>query len=394
MPIPTTRPSSMTTIWSACGDRRNALRHNHHRRIGGHLAQRGADSGVGVHIERREGVVEQVDGRPADDRARDRQPLPLPAGEVDAALGYRHAQPVGVGADEVVGRRHPQRLPHLVVGRIGLAVAQVLGDRAGEQVAALRHQADRRPQLLGVVVANVDAVDAHRPAGDVVQPADQRYQCRLARTGRAHDGRCRAGSCRQRNILQHSTVSTGIAERRRFQADLAVDGGGTHRVFGAGDAWRRGQHLADPFGAHRRARQQHQHERRQQHGHQDLHEVGQERDQRAHLHLAGVDPQAAEPDQRDAGNVDHQRGHRQHQRLPAACVERGVGQRLIGLGESVALEGFPRERADHADARELLAHHSVDAVDQPLHAPEDRQQVRHDPVVGDRQHRHADEQQP
>ena len=62
--------------------------------------------------------------------------------------------------------------------------------------------------------------------------------------------------------------------------------------------------------------------------------------------------------------------------------------------ESVALERLPRERADHPDARKLFAHHPVDAVDQPLHAAEDGQQVRHDPVVGERQHRNADQQQP
>ena len=191
------------------GDRRNALRHNDHRRVRGDLAQRGADPRVGVDVERGERVVEQVDRRPADHRARDRQPLPLPAGEVDAALRDPHLQPVGVGADEVVGRRHPQRLPHLVVGRVGLAVAQVVGDRAGEQVAPLRHQADRRPQLLGVVVADVDAVDEHRAAGDVVQPADQRDQRRLARTGRPDDGR---GGARSRRSAKHPAAQ---GDRRR-----------------------------------------------------------------------------------------------------------------------------------------------------------------------------------
>jgi hypothetical protein len=142
-------------------------------------------------------------------------------------------------------------------------------------------------------------------------------------------------------------------------------------VLRAGDARRGGQHLGDPFGAHRRARQQHQHERRQQHGHQDLHEIGQERDQRAHLHLTVVDPQAAEPDQRDAGDIDHQRGDRQHQRLPAAGFQSGVRQRLVRNAESVAFEGFPGERPDHPDAGELLAHHPIDAVDLPLQPPED-----------------------
>ncbi len=66
----------------------------------------------------------------------------------------------------------------------------------------------------------------------------------------------------------------------------------------------------------------------------------------------------------------------------------------LAVSESVALERLTGERADHPDARELLAHHAVDAVDEPLHAPEDRQQVRHDPVVGHREHRHADQKQP
>ena len=85
---------------------------------------------------------------------------------------------------------------------------------------------------------------------------------------------------------------------------------------------------------------------------------------------------------------------RQHQRLPAARFHHGVRECLVGLRESVALERFPGECADHPDTGELFAHDPVDAVDQPLHAPEDRQQVRHDPVVGGRQDRHADQEQP
>ena len=153
----------MTITWSASATVEIRCDDDDDRRVGGHLAQGGAHPGVGVHVERRERVVEQVDGRPADDGAGDRQPLTLAAGEVDAALGHAHVQAVGVGADETVGRSHPQRLPHLVVGRIGLAVAQVVGDRAGEQVAALRHQPDRRPQLFDVVAPHVDAVDAAPP---------------------------------------------------------------------------------------------------------------------------------------------------------------------------------------------------------------------------------------
>ena len=55
-----------------------------------------------------------------------------------------------------------ERLPQLVVGGVGVGVAQVAGDRAGEQVRLLGHQADAAPQQLGVEVADVDAVDEHR----------------------------------------------------------------------------------------------------------------------------------------------------------------------------------------------------------------------------------------
>lgn len=87
-------------------DRRNALGDNDHRGVGGHLAQGCADSGVGVDVQGGEGIVEQIDRGPPDHRARDRQPLTLTAGEVDAALGNPHAQAIGMGAHEVIGGRH------------------------------------------------------------------------------------------------------------------------------------------------------------------------------------------------------------------------------------------------------------------------------------------------
>ncbi len=374
--------------------RRNALGHNDHRRTRGRFAQGGPYPCVGVHVERREGVVEQVDGGPADDRPRDGQPLTLTAGEIDAALGDSHVQTVRMGADEIIGGGHLQRVPHVVFGGIGLAVAQVVRHGAGEQIAALRNQADRRPELLGVEVANVDAVDAYRTGRHVVHPADQRYERGFAGTRGADDRRRRTRLGRQRNILEHWALGAGVAERRCLQPDLASNRLRPDRLRGAGDLRLGGQHLGDPFSAHARTRNDHEDERRQQHRHQDLHEVGQERDQGADLHLPGVDPQAAEPDQRDAGDVDDQRGHRQHQRLPAARFHHGVRECLVDGRESVALERFTGERPDHPDTGELFAHDPVDVVDQPLHAPEDRQQVRHDPVVGHGQDRHADQEQP
>ena len=77
------------------------LRDDDHRGVGGHRPQRGPQPGVGGQVERGERVVEQVDLRPADQRPGDRQPLPLTAGDVGAALGDRRVQPARHLLDEV-----------------------------------------------------------------------------------------------------------------------------------------------------------------------------------------------------------------------------------------------------------------------------------------------------
>ena len=142
-------------------NRRNALGNNHDRGIRRLLPKRGAHPCIGSHVERGEGIVEEVDGGPADDRTRDGQPLPLSTREIDAALRDAHGQSVGVVAHEAIGGRHPHRVPHLVLGRVSFAVAQIVGDGAGEQISTLWYHADRRPQLLGIEVAHVDSVHAH-----------------------------------------------------------------------------------------------------------------------------------------------------------------------------------------------------------------------------------------
>ena len=86
-----------------------------------------------------------------------------------------------MAAHEVGGLGDLERLPQLVVGGVGLAVAQVAGDGAGEQVRLLGHEADAAPQQLGVEVAHVDAVDEHAARGGVEQAGDQVEQRRLAR---------------------------------------------------------------------------------------------------------------------------------------------------------------------------------------------------------------------
>ena len=124
--------------------------------------QGGPQAGVGGQVEGRERVVEEVDLGLAHEGPGDGQPLALAARHVRAALGDAGVEAARHGGDEVAGLGDLERLPHLLVGGVGLAVAEVAGHRAGEQVRLLRHEPDAAPQQLGLEVADVDAVDQHR----------------------------------------------------------------------------------------------------------------------------------------------------------------------------------------------------------------------------------------
>ena len=71
--------------------------------------QRRAQARVGARVEGRERVVEQVDLGSAHDRPGDGQALPLPAGEVGAALRDGRVEPVGQALDEVARLRDLER---------------------------------------------------------------------------------------------------------------------------------------------------------------------------------------------------------------------------------------------------------------------------------------------
>ena len=80
----------------------------------------------------------------------DRFAPPWVTGRLEALLHLAH---------EGVGLGDPQGVPQLVVGRVGLAEAEVAGDRAVEQERLLGDQADPRPDVVLAHLANVDAVD-------------------------------------------------------------------------------------------------------------------------------------------------------------------------------------------------------------------------------------------
>ena len=77
---------------------------------------------------------------------------------------------------------------HLLVGRLGAAEADVVGDRAAEQERILEHDTELAAVRAQLDVPQVDAVDADRAPAGVVEAGDQLRRRRLAATRLADEG--------------------------------------------------------------------------------------------------------------------------------------------------------------------------------------------------------------
>src|SRR5262249_58969909 len=110
--------------------------------------------------------------RVLEQRPRDREPLALAAGELSPPLADPSLEAPLAFQDEIQRLRPRGSAPHLVLGRVGLADAQVLGDRAVEQQALLKHHTDvaaERRELDRADVAAVDLDPSRLPVEAAVQ---------------------------------------------------------------------------------------------------------------------------------------------------------------------------------------------------------------------------------
>ena len=103
-----------------------------------HLAQAGADAGLGRRVDRGGRVVEDEDARVDREGARDRDPLPLPARERDAALADHRVVALRQPLDELVRLREPRDALDLRVRQLRQAERDVLAHRGGEEERVLR----------------------------------------------------------------------------------------------------------------------------------------------------------------------------------------------------------------------------------------------------------------
>ena len=123
-------------------------------------------------IDRGQGLVEDQDRRIAQQRPGDRQALALAARQIDAALADQRLVAVRQLQDEVMRVGVARGGFELGLGRIRLAEAQILLDRAVEQIGVLVHHGDLAAQRLGIEGADILAADPHHP-GLRVEEAQQ-----------------------------------------------------------------------------------------------------------------------------------------------------------------------------------------------------------------------------
>ena len=94
--------------------------------------------GFGFGVERGGRLVEKQDRRIAHQRAGDRQPLALAARKRHAVLADRRLVALRLCRDEVMRIGKPRRLLDLGIGRFRPAIADIVADRALEQIGLLR----------------------------------------------------------------------------------------------------------------------------------------------------------------------------------------------------------------------------------------------------------------
>ena len=98
--------------------------------------------------------------RVGEERPRERDELALAEREAEAALAELRVVAVLEPLDELVGADGAGGGDDLLARRVGAAEGDVLGDRAGEEEALLRHDPELAAERLLAHVAQVDAVDA------------------------------------------------------------------------------------------------------------------------------------------------------------------------------------------------------------------------------------------
>ncbi len=275
-------------------------------------AQRGVDLLLDARVDRRRGVVEQQDRGIREERAGQRDPLPLTARQREALLADDGVVAERELHDEFVGFGGAGRGLDFGGSRVGAPEGDVRGDRIGEQERVLEHHADAAPQRLQRRVAHVEPVDLDRAGVNVVEAREQKPDRRLPRARAADQRNCLARGDVQRKVAQHR-LGRRVTERDVVEVD-GTPRDVQHLGVGLVLHVRRGvEKVVDAFRAGAGELTDGQDGRELTHRRRDEEHVGREGEERSERDLVVQREPATERQHRDLT----ERGDRLHRRLQA-----------------------------------------------------------------------------
>ena len=321
------------------------------------------DDRLALGVDRRQRLVEDQDGRVAEEGAGDGDALALAAGQAHPALAHDGLIALGQARDELVGVGRPRRRLQLRRRRLGLAHAQVLLHGAVEEIRVLAHDGDGAAQLVDAQVAHVLAAHQHPSALGVVEAEEEPGNGRLAGAARPHDAHALAGPHREAQALVGGLASAGVGEHDALELHgrnepLVARGGPGYLA----DRRPRVEDAEDPLG---RGESQHalmEQDAQLAQGAEHLHAEHEDHEQDGQVHLAGPHAIGAPAEghrraHRDAGVGDaarHRVGaehpHRAPEELPAARLQHLQPGRALaeGLQGGQALDGVEELRGEGA----------------------------------------------
>ena len=175
---------------------------------------------LGIEIRRR--LVEDDEGRVAQERARERDPLQLAGGKWAAAVSDDGLVPVGQLVDECVGSGERRRGPDIAVRRAVASEPDVVGHGAAEQGRPLRHPGDLRPPGGRVAGREIDGPHGRAAARRLHQPEEQRGDRALAAPARADERHRLAGRELEIDRVEHELRPRRIHERDSLEPHRRV----------------------------------------------------------------------------------------------------------------------------------------------------------------------------
>ncbi len=157
------------------------------RAAGHEPLERCLDDGLAFRVHRREGLVEDQDGRVTQEGARDGDALALAARQPDPTLTDDGVVPQGQPRDELVGVGLPRRSLELGLSRLRFAHPEVLGHGPVKQVRVLMDDGQEPAKIGDREVPDVATADEHASFVGIVEAQQEPGHGRLARPARSDD---------------------------------------------------------------------------------------------------------------------------------------------------------------------------------------------------------------